>query len=109
MRVHEVRLLRADRPDHVTGHPRADVGAAADAAIRHVDLLEPVVEALRVAALDVEPEEARIDAGGAEGGEEDEQMPFGAADAPELVEVEHSHASSRRYTASTASVIRPIA
>ena len=109
VRVQKVGPLRADGADHVARHPGADVEAAADAAVGDVQLVELVVEALRVAALDVEAEEARVDAGGAQGGQEREQVALRAADALQLVHVEHLHAEQPPVDRLEPSAIGPIA
>ena len=94
--MQEVGTLGPDRADHVPRHPRADVGAAAHAAVRDSGRVEALVEAGRVAARDVEAEEARVDSGGAERGEQREQVALRPADAGQLVQVEDLHASSCR-------------
>ena len=90
--MQEVGPLGADGADHVARHPRADVGAAADAPVRDAQLVEALVEARCVAAGDVEPEEARVDAALAQGGQQREQVALRAADARQLVDVEDLHA-----------------
>ncbi len=61
-------------------------------AVRDAEVVEPLVEPRRVASGDVEAEEASVDPGRPEGGEEREQVTLRAADAGDLVDVEDLHA-----------------
>ena len=95
VRMEEIRLLGPNRPGHVARQPWADVGTAAHRAVRDAEPVERVVEAGRVAAGHVEPEEAGVDATLAQRREQREQVSLRAADAGQLVQVEDSHPSSR--------------
>jgi hypothetical protein len=64
--------------------------------VRHTEAIERFVEEVRVAPGDVEPEEAGVDTERPQRRQEDEQVPFGAADPRQLVDVEDFHPSKRR-------------
>jgi hypothetical protein len=61
--------------------------------MRHAEAVELLVEAGRIGARDVEPEDARVDPALAERRQQCQQMSLRAAHAGELVEVEGSHRS----------------
>ena len=94
--MQHVGPLGPDRAGHVTGHSWAEIGPAADAAKRDLGGAEPLVEARRVAARHVEAQEACVDPGRTQRGEQCEQVALRPADAGQLVEVEDLHASSCR-------------
>ena len=96
MCVHELGALDPNRADDVTRQPRTHVGPAANRPMRHAQLVERRVEARRVAARDVQPEKARVDAALPQSRKEGQQVTLRAADAGQLVEVEDIHLSSGR-------------
>ncbi len=85
--VQQVGLLRAYRPDHVEGHPRVRVERAAHAPVGHAGRVQGSVEARRVAAGHLEPEEASIDPALAQGWKQRQQVPLRASDSVDLVQM----------------------
>ena len=95
MRVDEVGPFRADRAMDVARHARTGVEAAPDGAVRDAQPVELLVETREVGSGNVEAEEASVDAALAQRGQQCEQVPLGAADPGELVQVEDLHRSRR--------------
>ena len=95
MRMNEVGPFRADRAINVARHSRTGVEAAPDGAVRDAQPVELLVEPREVGSGYVEAQEASVDAAPAQRGQQREQVPLGAADAGELVQVEDLHRSRR--------------
>ena len=76
-------------------HARVQVGRAADVLAGNADGVELAVEARRVGARHVEPEEAGVDAARPQGRQQRQEVQLGAADAGDLVDVEDPHGAAR--------------
>ena len=107
MRVEQIGTKSAEDADDVPSHPRAHVARAAHVLDGNSCLGQPRVHPRRVAALDVEPDEACVDAPCSQRRQQPEQVLLGACDAGDLEEVHDPHRASRlRYRRSTSSTIR---
>ncbi len=96
MGVDEIGLERTHPAGGRPGQTGVDVSRAREAAVRNVELGEPKVERLRLLRRVVEAEEVDVDATIAQRGEQREQVPFGAADAPDAVEMHDAPPAARR-------------
>ncbi len=102
--MHEVRMheLRPKRPGGVRDpewKAGIEVVPRPDASERDPSLLEHGVERARRAARIVEPDERRLNPVRPECGQQREQVPFGAADPGDPVDVDDAHQRRRRARA----------
>ncbi len=98
MCVEEVRAATAYRRYDCGGHPGVQIRRAPNLREGNPKIRELHVKSSRIGSRCVETEETCVDAPLTKCGKERQQMPFGAADPGELVEVHHLHdtASSLR-------------
>jgi hypothetical protein len=85
VRVHDVRLQRADHPSE---QERIDVSRRSNSACRDS---ERAVKVDRIRVRVVEPDERDVDPALGKGGKEGEEMSLGAADSADPMDVNDSH------------------
>jgi hypothetical protein len=92
MRVHEIGASGARGARDVHGEPQVEVARAGQPLVWHAGRRERLVERARCERGVVEAEEAGVHAALAQGGQQGQQVPFGAADTADAVDVQRSHA-----------------